>query len=134
MAYEIPDFYLGVLPSDVNLTAEVGSQYIGVAVGAASNTQGTGTGGAAVELPSAGSAILGIIQNNPQIGEAAQVMVSGVSKALSAGTIAIGAILMVNSAGAFVTATSGNYGVAQALESAVTGDVFTVLLKSFGKQ
>src|SRR5258708_18839 len=120
MAYEIPNFYVGVLPADVDMSLESSWQFSGVCVGPAQNVIGTGTGGAALVSPSTVSTpILGVLQNNPIAGEAGQVMEHGVSKAILGATVTIGAILKVTTAGAFVPATTGTYGVAQALESGV---------------
>jgi Uncharacterized conserved protein (DUF2190) len=139
MAYEIPSFYVGVFPADINMNTETGEyynyQYTGVCVYTAVSTQGTGIGGAAVIPPSATSSpIIGVLQNNPQQGEAAQVMVSGVTKAQAGGAFQIGSLLMVNSAGQFIAWVSGSgYAVAQALETAANGDITTVLLVRNGK-
>ncbi len=133
VAYEIPSFYLGVLEANVDMSSESAFQYTGVQVAAAS---GTGVvGPAALVAPSgAGVAIIGILQNNPMLAEAGQVMVHGVSKALCGGTFAIGAILAVNSSGQMVAATTGQFGVAIALEAGVAGQIQSVLLLPLGKQ
>lgn len=139
MAYEIPDFYVGVFPADINMSVEtangIGSyQFTGVGVYTALSTEGTGVGGAAlIGLNVASGPMVGVLQNNPQQGEAGQVMVTGVTKAQAGGAFHIGDLLMVNSAGQFVKATSTNYCVAQALETAANGDVTTVLLIRNGK-
>lgn len=135
MAYEIPNFYVGVLPADIDMSSEATFQYTGVCVYTAVSTVGTGVGGAALCPPSATSSpIIGILQNNPQQGEAGQVLVQGVSKAQAGGAFNIGDLLMVNSSGLFVKATSTNFAVAQALEKAASGDITTVFLIRNGKQ
>lgn len=132
MAWEIPGFSVGVLPADADLTAQ---QYSAVSLVAANATTGYGQGGAAVELPAAsGTAALGILQNNPQLGEAAAVMVHGVSKAKAGETITIGQLLMSLPSGKLGVATSSKYAIAQALEDAANNDIFTVLLIRNGKQ
>lgn len=140
MAYEIPDFYVGVFPSDIDMSAEVGSgpnfsyQYTGIGVYTAISTTGTGVGGAAlIPLATASGPMIGVLQNNPQQGEAGQVMVLGVTKAQAGGTFHIGDLLMTTSAGTFIKATSTNYQVAQALETAASGDITTILLLRNGK-
>lgn len=138
MAYEIPLFKVGVLPSNIDMSTEASWQFTGVDVVVASGTvQGTGTGGAAVgSIASTGLPGLGVVQNNPQIGEAAEVTTHGISKAVAGGTIAIDNLLMWSVSGGIaklVVATSTNYAVAKALESAVSGDVFTVFLRNYGK-
>ena len=143
MGYEIPDFYVGVFPADIDMSANPspGSdtdptyQFTGVCVYTALNTQGTGVGGAAIIPPSATSSpIIGVLQNNPQLGEAGTVMVQGVTKALAGGSFDIGDLLQCNSSGAFILATGGTFAVAQALEQAVSGDICAILLIRNGKQ
>lgn len=141
MAYEIPDFYVGVLPADIDMSAQSNPsedpqyQFTGVCVWTAVSCQGAGVGGAAIIPPgSTSTPIIGILQNNPQLGEAGSVLVQGVSKCLSAFTGSIGQLVAVNSAGALVAATTGTYAIGQLLESCVSGDITTVLLIRNGKQ
>ena len=138
MSYEIPSFFVGVLPSDADLSVEASYQYTAVCVGAAANTLGQGVGGAALQKPSSGAAVgpaIGILQNNPVVGEAGVVMVHGVSKAICHTAWSIGQLLAVDAAsGGLIPATSGLYAVAQALENAAVGDISTVLLVRNGKQ
>jgi hypothetical protein len=148
MSYEIPNFGIGIFPADVDMSGDVQDgtptdsvfQFSAVVVRAAQHTQGYGAGAAAVApAPSAGVPILGLLQQNPQLGEAANVAQCGVSKAQCGATVSIGQILMAGTplaSGAvpLVPATSGNYGVAQALESGVSGVIIAVLLQNYGKQ
>ena len=148
MSYEIPDFYVGVFPADVDMSGTVQDgtptdsvfQFSAVVVRAAANTEGMGFGGAAVApAPSAGVPILGILQQNPQLGEAAEVLCEGVSKCQVNASVTIGALLMAGtplSSGAvpLVPATSGNYAVGQALEAGSAGAIVAVYLRNFGKQ
>jgi len=129
-AYEIPGFMLGVIPANADMSAEATNQFCAVDVIPAT---GAGLSGPAIALSGAGAAILGILQNNPFLGEAAEVMVAGVSKARLSGTVAEGALLMCDTAGKLLVATSGNQAIAKALSSGVSGDVCPVLLKSYGK-
>lgn len=139
MSYEIPDFYVGVFPADIDMSALLtngnGSyQYTGVGVYTAISVTGTGVGGAAlIGLNVASGPMLGVLQNNPQQGEAGQVMIHGVTKVQAGGAFAPGDLLMTNSAGKFVKATGGNYAVAQALELAANNDITAVLLIRNGK-
>lgn len=121
MAFEIPNFYIGVLPAAADLSA---GQF--KVVGIVDN----GSGQAAVNYPSAGGQGIGVLQNKPLSGEAATVMNEGITKALlGTGGITVGQNLMAGTSGVLVLATSGNYIVAQALETGVSGDVISVLLK-----
>ncbi len=134
MAYEIPSFYVGIFPADIDMSVEATYQFTGVSIYTAVSTTGTGIGGAALIPPSGTSSpIIGILQDNPSQGQAGNVLVHGVSKAQAGASFGIGTLLMCNSAGLFVPATSGNYIVAQALESAASGDITTVLLLNRGK-
>lgn len=128
-AYEIPSFYLGVIESDIDMSA---LQFSAVNVHAAAVA--VGTEGAALILPAAnGDPALGIVQNNPGIGEAATVLVSGVSKAIAGGVITPGALLAAQTNGKLLVATTGQYAVAQALMPAVANDIISVLLVRNGK-
>jgi hypothetical protein len=134
MSYQIPLFYVGVIPANIDMSNEASFQFAGVSL-VGGNSQGTGIGGAALDKPSTSSnPILGVLQNNPLAGEAGQVMVEGVTQAIASGSFNIGDLLMVDGNGAFLKATSTNYAVAQALEVAQSGDITTVLLRNFGKQ
>ena len=129
MAYEIPSFYVGILPADIDMSA---LQFAGVDVAPAAHTQGAGVGGTAIVKPAAGGQILGILQNNPMVGEAAQVMEAGVSKAKAGGIFVAGDKLAVDVNGNFVLAVTGNLIVAIALETGAAGVISTVLLKNMG--
>ena len=128
MAYEIPFNYIGVLPADIDFSS---LQFTVVDVRAAQNTQGAGFGGAAVYPAVDGKEIIGVIQNNPVVGEACQIMKDGVSKAKAGGNFDIGDRLMVAS-GVLVKATATNKVVAKALESGASGAVVAVLLMNLG--
>ena len=136
MAYEIPKFMVGVLPANQDLSDESKFQFTAVKVVAA-----TGAGiadAAAADLPSAsGDPIIGVLQNNPKLAEAATIMEDGISKLKAGATINVGDRLQIvpdgNGAGVAIPATSGKYQVAVALEAAVAGDIFTALLQRNGK-
>jgi hypothetical protein len=85
----------------------------------------------AVALAAAtGVAVYGILQNKPLAGDPADIGFFGISKALAAGTIAVGADVMTNASGLMVAWTSGSgYAKAgMALESAVNGQIFTLFV------
>lgn len=139
--YELPSFFIGLLAADIDMSSRSGEvdgvsnyQYTAVVVRAAVNITGYGTGGAALGPASAGNPILGLLQNGPQQGEAGTVMAAGLSAAKLSGTVAIGDILASDNNGKLKLATGGQYGVAQAMESGVDGDIATVYVKNFGKQ
>lgn len=131
-AYEIPDFYVGNLEANVDMSVESTWQYTGVDVAVASGSGLLGT--AALVAPASGAAILGVLQNNPALAEAGNVMISGVSKVKAGGSFSIGQVLAVNASGLFIAAASGNYGVAKALQAGSSGIYVSVLLFGYGKQ
>lgn len=137
MAYEIPSFLVGVFPADIDMSTESTYLYTGVCVYPAVSVTGYGVGGAALIPPSgATTPAIGVLQNNPQQGEAGSVMVAGVTKALAGGAFVIGDLLYSNSAGLWLKAagSSGNYALAQALETGVSGAYCSILLLHNGKQ
>jgi hypothetical protein len=136
MAYEQPGILVGFLMADVDMSTKATWQFAPVWLAAASNINGTGVGGAAlVAKGSLTTPPIGILQNNPVQGEPGTVIVSGVSKFIAGGTIAVGDVLTWKSDGtALIKATTGTVGVGRALSSAVSGDIATVLLQPLGIQ
>lgn len=131
-AFEIPDFVLGVLEANVDMSTEATWQFTAVSVVVAT---GVGLlGPCAIDRGSAGDNAVGILQNNPVLAEAAQVVTSGVSKAKYGGAVAGGALLKRDASGLLITATTGTVAVAQALQPGVSGDIKSVLVKNFGVQ
>lgn len=81
------------------------------------------TAARAVNLASANTdSIYGILQNKPKSGEAADVGIFGISKAVAGAAISAGAALMSDTAGKLITQTSTNPKVAIALEAAGAAD------------
>lgn len=76
-----------------------------------------------------GLPVAGIIQNAPASGEAVELAVAGVCKAMYGGTVTAGDLLMAEvTTGRLVTATAALYAVAYAAEAGVDGDVRDVIL------
>ena len=139
MAYERPGESIGFLPADIDMSGKTNGifnwQFQPVWLAPGANVQGHGNGGAVVtQMGSLTSPPLGILQNAPLAGEAANVMTTGVSKLRAYGTWAVGDPIGVNGSGQAVKAGTGVYAFATALESAVTGDIATVLLRPRGVQ
>lgn len=85
----------------------------------------------AVTLASvSGQACLGILQNKPDAGEAANVMVGGISKVVAGtGDLAAGALFMAHTDGTAVTASgSGKYPLGMVIKGAAAGLLATVLI------
>lgn len=72
-----------------------------------------------------GESSLGILQNKPNTGEAAEVVRSGLCKVKSGAAIAAGADLMVGADGRIITAaTAGSRKIGIALEAATAADQY----------
>lgn len=120
MAYEVPGFVLGTVTAAADLSA---AQFLCVKVTAAN----------AVNVATvAGEYVVGILQSKPASGQPADVMVHGVSKAVSGAAISAGAKIMTNASGKVITgATAGSHVIGTALEAATGADqVITVLLNA----
>lgn len=141
VAYEIPTLRVGVWPAAADYSAETNPgvpdyQFRALVLDDPSNYSGVDNyAGAAVVLqPSAGYPIIGILQDNPKKNVSADVWLTGISKAVMVGSVVPGDILKVDTAGKFLKATSGSFGVAMACAPGSSGDVIAVWLQNFGVQ
>lgn len=76
-----------------------------------------------------GVAAIGVLQNNPPSGGAAQVAYAGVTKVKASAAISVGAKIASTAAGKAVTAASGKHAVGIALAAAsADGDIIPMLL------
>ncbi len=77
--------------------------------------------------------ILGFAQSTTaNAEELVEVALQGGAKALASGNVAFGDFLTADSSGAAITTTSsGDHVVAQAMDSAVAGDVFDSFIRNF---
>jgi hypothetical protein len=118
VAYEIPGFSF-TLPANADLST---SQYL-----AAVCTSGNAA------VAGAGVDIVGVIQNKPTSGKATSLVVNGVTKGKIGAAVAVGAHLMTNASGQFITATSTNKKVGIALSAGSNAnEVISILLKDMG--
>lgn len=132
MAVEQPG-YLVTLPANIDMSAKATYQFTFVWAQPATNIVGEGFGGNSCgPVGSLTTAPVGVLQHNPLQGEAANIVVNGITKCKAAGTIAVGAYVTWNSAGKCIAATTGTAAIGMAWEAAVNGDVTTILLKNFG--
>ncbi len=82
---------------------------------------------------SGGEQIYGILQNRPQSGQAADIGILGVTKAIAGAVVTGGNFLMTDTSGRLIPVTSTNHRIAVAIEGAsATGTVFTVGLVGGG--
>lgn len=95
-------------------------QYLGVKLSAA---RAVNVVAASTDVP------YGVLQNKPTSGQAADVCLFGLTKAVAGGTIAAGAKLMFNASAQVITWASGagNTVVGQALEAGVVNQVISIL-------
>jgi hypothetical protein len=87
--------------------------------------------GQVVIASAAGEKVLGVLQNKPNTGEVADVMLIGVTKLISGAAVTAGALVMTDAnAKAITAATTGSTIAGWALETAGSGaaDVITVVL------
>lgn len=85
-------------------------------------------------LCTAGALAAGVLQNDPTSGQAGDVMVLGVSRAIAGGSFAKGVALASNAAGLLVAAAGGDHvvGVSRGAAGA-SGDIVPVLVTLGGK-
>lgn len=118
MALEAPGLDVGFLTANSDLSAK--QFYVVKVTGADLKVDLASTGG---------EAALGILQNKPTAGQAADVRFSGISKAVAGAAYSRGTMLMTDTSGRLITATAGNHPVAYALEAAAAvSEVHTVLV------
>lgn len=83
----------------------------------------------------AGQEIYGILQNKPGIGQAADVMIFGISKVICGATLQAGNDLMVDSSGYLIAYASaaGQTRVGKAITTpGAVGEIFTAAIFGFG--
>jgi hypothetical protein len=120
VAYEIPGFSFTLVAGE-NLSS---SHFCAVDVEVSTGQ---------VILPTAGGRAIGVIQNKPAEGEAATIVVSGVTKVLiGVGGIIAGNNVTVDDDGTIVQAASGNRCLGIALSTGAEGTLGTVLLLNGG--
>ncbi len=118
MAVQDPGLDIGWLTANTNLSS---SQFLAVAISGADNQVALVSGQGVIAL--------GILQNAPTAGQAAQVRFAGVSKAVAGAAYSRGVPLMANASGQLVTATSTNHVVAYSLDAAANaGELHNVLV------
>ncbi|MGB9886747.1 MAG: hypothetical protein ACPLRW_07115 [Moorellales bacterium] len=114
MAYEIPvEMMTRIAGADLS-----NSQYLAVKVNASGQ----------VVLAGAGENAIGILQNKPANGQAAQIMVLGESKAVYGASVTAGQNLAADASGKLVPASGEAAVLAVALESGGANEIHTVLL------
>ena len=120
MAYESPGIDLGTLTAAADLSS---SQYYFVKLASATTVN---VCSAITDLP------IGILQNTPTSGQAADVRIFGVSKASADGTITAGRWISTSADSQAAGITPGSdttqYVMGQAIQAASAGETFTMFL------
>lgn len=122
MAVQTPGITIGICAAAADLSAQ---QFRAMRV----------TGNFQVNVANAaGQSVIGILQNKPTLGQPADVMMAGVSKAVAGAAIAVGVEVMAGADGRIVTAaTAGSNVIGVALEAAgAAGEIITIALNAGG--
>ncbi len=120
MAYENLSFVIGHLAAAADYSTT--GQYRGMIASTAANST-------AVLASVAGQQIIGVLRNEPESGEACEIVESGIAKVIAGGTVVRGDRLSVDANGAFVAASGSGSICGVALESAASGAIFSMLLE-----
>lgn len=127
MAYSSERFIYS-WPADVDMSSVATNQYSAVAIGPAKNVQGAGQGNCAVVAYKEGADFIGILLNAPKQGNGASLCLTGITRCRAAGTWDAGDKLKVVEGGMLDKAGDGDKVFGRAGESAVPGDISTVIL------
>jgi len=123
-AYEQPGFKIGTLRAGSTMT---GKQYYGVVVSA--STRGYFALASDEEQP-----ILGVLQNEPGQGEVGEIVVTGVSKIYTDGSVVQGSEITCTASGVFTVATSTEFRNGWCIDGPTstgsTGRILTGLIKA----
>lgn len=79
-----------------------------------------------------GENAVGVLQNDPDIGEAAAVATAGITKVECGGVITTGGLVACNADGEAVAAASGDYIIGVALETGADGRIISINLDKNG--
>lgn len=119
MAHENLSFVMGELAAAADYTST--GQYRGMVASTAANNT-------AVLASAAGQSIIGVLRNEPDSGEACEIVVAGVAKVICGGTVTRGDRLSVDGNGAFVTASGAGMVCGVALQSGTSGALISMLI------
>lgn len=120
MAIENLNFVAGHFAAAADYSAT--GQYRGMVASTSANHT-------AVLASVAGQQIIGVLRNEPESGEACEIVIEGIAKVILGGTVVRGDRLSVNSAGAFVAAGGAGAIAGVALESGASGNIISMLIE-----
>lgn len=128
MAYSSAGCSIYSWPSDIDRSNVALNQYTAVAIGPAQNVQGSGQGNCALVAYADGLHFIGILTNAPRQGNGGTVTMRGIERCRAGGTWNAGDALKVMTGGLLTKAGSGDTIFGYAGESAVPGDISTVVM------
>lgn len=133
MATEAPGVSMLTFVSDDDLSADE-NIYLAVSLQPGVNVTGNGQGGGCITpYKAGGNNAIGILQNTPLQGEGGTVMMDGLSRCQAAGTWTVGDKLSVADGGKLQKAGSSDSIFGYAKESAVAGDISSVLFSALSR-
>jgi|TARA_Y100000015_G_C2371312_1_gene80187 hypothetical protein len=80
----------------------------------------------------AGAGVLGVLNNKPQSGEHATVVVGGLTRCVAGATMAAGSWVTVTASGTGTAATSGDYILGKSITGCASGSNFQLLVQHNG--
>ena len=80
----------------------------------------------------AGAGVLGILDNKPENGENATVVVAGLTRCMAGGTVAAGSWISVTASGTGLATTSGQYILGKSITGVASGAYFQLLVQHNG--
>lgn len=81
---------------------------------------------------SAGAGVLGVLNNKPQNGENATVVVGGLTRCFAGGTVAAGSWISATASGTGLATTSGQYILGKSITGVASGGYFQLLVQHNG--
>ncbi len=140
MIKSIMNLFLAYVQKTLGVQAESGEQmmvpgfktnssYTGLGATKYIIVRATAAGQADQAISATASAILGVMQNSPDVGEAMSIAYAGRSKVVAGTNIAANAIFTCDASGRAAAVTSGDIAVGRLLEaSGADGDVVSAIL------
>lgn len=86
------------------------------------------TDGTVVTCSAVNDDMLGVVQNNPNVGQAAEVMLTGISRVIAGANLTAGQRVTTTNEGKATPEVEGSYSFGRVLETATAGSVCAVLI------
>jgi|TARA_Y100000310_G_scaffold163513_1_gene163326 hypothetical protein len=79
-----------------------------------------------------GVGVLGVLNNKPQSGEHASVVVAGLTRCVAGGTVTAGSWITCSASGTGITVSSGEYILGKSITGVASGSNFQMLVQHNG--